>query len=183
MGVVRPAAAGRGGRLSNTWLTYPRDGDNTGKGRPRPIYKSPLAWYGRNTMINDYYLAGIIDGEASFVIVFKKDKRYRTGIHVITRFTLPQKNKQLLEEIKRYLGMGRIYWHSRDRLWYFEITSYRELYELTTRICPKLILKRNKCLKMHKILEYILSGKHLTRDGLFKIMKVWAAPETGANPR
>ena len=31
MGVVRPAAAGRGGRLSNTWLTYPRDGDNTGK--------------------------------------------------------------------------------------------------------------------------------------------------------
>ena len=31
MGVVRPAAAGRGGRLSNTWLTYPREGDNTGK--------------------------------------------------------------------------------------------------------------------------------------------------------
>lgn len=31
MGVVRSAAAERGGRLSNTWLTYPREGDNTGK--------------------------------------------------------------------------------------------------------------------------------------------------------
>ncbi len=31
MGVERPAAAGRGERLSNTWLTYPRDGDNSGK--------------------------------------------------------------------------------------------------------------------------------------------------------
>lgn len=31
MGVVRSAAAGRGGRLSNTWPTYPREGDNTGK--------------------------------------------------------------------------------------------------------------------------------------------------------
>ena len=31
MGVARPAAAGSGGRLSNTWLTYPRDGDNPGK--------------------------------------------------------------------------------------------------------------------------------------------------------
>jgi len=25
------ATAGRGGRLSNTWLTYPREGDNLGK--------------------------------------------------------------------------------------------------------------------------------------------------------
>ncbi|ESQ26033.1 MAG: hypothetical protein OSP8Acid_03140 [uncultured Acidilobus sp. OSP8] len=31
MGVARPAAAGRGARLSNTWLTCPRDGDNPGK--------------------------------------------------------------------------------------------------------------------------------------------------------
>ena len=31
MGVERSAAADRGERLSNTWLTYPRDGDNSGK--------------------------------------------------------------------------------------------------------------------------------------------------------
>ncbi len=31
MGVVRPRTRGRGGRLSNTWPTYPRDGDNPGK--------------------------------------------------------------------------------------------------------------------------------------------------------
>ena len=31
MEVVRPPSGGRGGRLSNTWLTYPRDGDSPGK--------------------------------------------------------------------------------------------------------------------------------------------------------
>ncbi len=31
MGAERLAAAGRRERLSNTWLTYPRDGDNPGK--------------------------------------------------------------------------------------------------------------------------------------------------------
>ena len=31
MEVERLASAGRGRRLSNTWLTYPRDGDSPGK--------------------------------------------------------------------------------------------------------------------------------------------------------
>ena len=31
MGVAHPTAVGCGERLSNTWLTYPRDGDNSGK--------------------------------------------------------------------------------------------------------------------------------------------------------
>ncbi len=31
MRVVRPGTAGRGARLSNTCLTYPREGDNPGK--------------------------------------------------------------------------------------------------------------------------------------------------------
>lgn len=31
MGVVRSRARERGGRLSNTWLTYPEEGDNPGK--------------------------------------------------------------------------------------------------------------------------------------------------------
>ena len=31
MGAARPIAIGRGARLSNAWLTYPRDWDNSGK--------------------------------------------------------------------------------------------------------------------------------------------------------
>ena len=42
MGVERPAAVGRGGRLSNTWLTYPRDGDNRGKLRLIPDRRGGL---------------------------------------------------------------------------------------------------------------------------------------------
>lgn len=36
MRVVRPGTAGRGARLSNTCLTYPREGDNPGKLGPIP---------------------------------------------------------------------------------------------------------------------------------------------------
>jgi hypothetical protein len=60
MGVARPRK-GRGGRLRNTWLTYPRDGDSPGKlglipdrrgGLERfPAQKpTPRCWCGRPRM-------------------------------------------------------------------------------------------------------------------------------------
>ena len=39
------ATAGRGGRLSNTWLTYPREGDNLGKLRLIPHRWRGLEWF------------------------------------------------------------------------------------------------------------------------------------------
>jgi intein-encoded DNA endonuclease-like protein len=134
-------------------------------------------------IVNLDYIAGIIDGEASFIIVFRKDKRYRTGIHVVTRFSLPQKDPMLLKILKEYLGMGSIYFHKRDRIWYYEITSYKSLYKLTSMICDKLILKREKCFRFRKILKLILNKKHLTLEGINYLKRVWLAPETGANPR
>ena len=65
------------------------------------------------------YLAGLIDGEASFIIVFKKDRRYRTGVRVFVRFSLPQKERWVLEQVREFLGgIGNIYWHSRDKIRY-----------------------------------------------------------------
>ncbi len=134
--------------------------------------------------MNDDYLAGLIDGEASFIIVFRRDKRYRIGIRIFTKFSLPQKDKWFLERIRNYLGdIGNIYYHKRDKLWYFEITSYNELYDLTNRICDKLVLKREKCKRFNIILRMILNKEHLTYEGLNKIKAAWLAPETGANPR
>jgi hypothetical protein len=44
MRVVRPGLAGRGARLSNTWPTYPRDGDNPGKLGLIPDRRWLLEW-------------------------------------------------------------------------------------------------------------------------------------------
>jgi intein-encoded DNA endonuclease-like protein len=71
--------------------------------------------------VNLDYLAGIIDGEASFIVVFKKDARYKIGTRIVMRFSLPQRDRRLLEMIRDYLGMGSIYYHRRDDLWYYEI--------------------------------------------------------------
>ena len=134
-------------------------------------------------VVNDDYLAGIIDGEASFVIVVKKDERYRAGYRVITKFVLPQKNKQLLEMVREYLGFGKIYWYARDKLWYYEVYSRRDLHMLCSRICDKLVLKRNKCMRFKKILELLPPfTKYVSRETIAFIKTTWTAPETGANP-
>ncbi len=133
--------------------------------------------------MNDYYLAGLIDGEASFIVMIVRDNRYRVGYRVKTKFTLPQKEKQLLDIVREYLGFGKIYWHRRDELWYYEVHSRKELFMLCNRICNKLIIKRDKCLKFRQIIALLLYKKHYTPEIITIIKKAWTTPETGANPR
>lgn len=45
MGVLHSRVRECGGRLSNTWLTYPRDGDNPGKLGIIPDREGVLEWF------------------------------------------------------------------------------------------------------------------------------------------
>ena len=117
MGVVRPGVSGRGGRLSNTWLTCPRDGDNPlGKVCHTASFSTicNLRILGLHLNLTLDYIAGFFDGEGSIIVRLKKDPRYHAGYQVVLKITLHQKSKAILEEILKSLGVdGKIYFHKR----------------------------------------------------------------------
>ena len=130
------------------------------------------------------YIAGFFDGEGSFIVKITRDKRYKSGYHIVVKVAIPQKNKEILEMIKDSLGIeANIYFHSRDKLWYLEIYRLNDVKKFVDKVCPRLILKKEKCLRLRKIITLMEKGAHLSPPGIKLIKAAWAAPETGANPR
>ena len=61
--------AGRGGRLSNAWLTYPREGDNPGKLGLIPHRRGHLEWVRTERGVTPSSSRSPEDGAASYQVV------------------------------------------------------------------------------------------------------------------
>ena len=57
-------------------------------------------------MITEEYIVGLVDGEGSFQVQLRKDRKNPT-----IRFSLKlqEKDKEILEELKSFFGCGNIY--------------------------------------------------------------------------
>jgi len=119
------------------------------------------------------YTAGFFDGEGSIVVRFKKDKRYKSGIHILIKVNVTQKDRKVLEDIRSVFVCGHVYFHKRDKLWYLEIYRIREIEKFINAILPYSRVK--------KVLKIIKKKEHLSSDVLKKIKILWLGPETGAN--
>ena len=127
------------------------------------------------------YIAGFFDGEGSFVIRFKPDERYVTGIQVESHINITQKNLEILKLIQEELKMGKIYFHSRDQLWFLNIYKIGDKMKFVELMKDKLFVKKDKLEKFSVILEMLKNKQHLSKKGLKKLKMIWSAPETEAN--
>lgn len=84
--------------------------------------------YLNSNFINPWFLTGFADGEGCFIISVYKTKDVKIGWRVILGFVigLHEKDKVILENIKIYLGIGKIYKLGSNSIQY-KIQSFSEI--------------------------------------------------------
>lgn len=127
------------------------------------------------------YVAGFFDGEGSFVVSLKPDKRYVNGVQIDTHINITQKNQEVLKLIQQEFQMGKIYFHSRDKLWHFNIYKLNDKLKFVEMLKNRLFVKQGQLKKFSAVLQMLRQKEHLTKEGLNKLKMTLSAPETELN--
>lgn len=130
----------------------------------------------------DSFIKGFVDGEGCFSIVMVKDKSYKLGWQVKPKFSigLHKKDKDLLEFIKDYLGIGGISSQGINGVQFYinSIKDHKILIEFFNK--NTLYSKKNIDFYIYKlIIELIIRKEHLTQEGLQKIVALKSILNTG----
>ena len=118
----------------------------------------------------------LVSGEGNFFVDIFKSSSNKIGYQVKLRLSVTQHNrdKELLELIASYLGVGIVNIHS-ENAYVFKITK---LVDLTTKIIPLFEKNSIQGIKHLDFLDFcdvakIMSeGKHLTSEGLDLIRRI-----------
>lgn len=133
--------------------------------------------------ITSDYVVGLVDGEGSFTCYVKdpdsqKQVKRRTKVEPRFFLKLIEKDKEILDELKKFFGCGNVYFQKDTRAnhqqcYRFEVSNR---HDLKTIIIP--FFKRNS-LKLRskngdfeifcKIFEMIMNDDHFTDEGLRRI--------------
>lgn len=103
--------------------------------------------------MNIDYVAGFFDGEGSITI---NRNRVRTST--------PQTNKEVLERIRDYIGVGSVYALTKRKehwkeAWVYSTTSNSDSLELLTKLYPHLILKQRRAIEAIEVLKEYFDKK------------------------
>lgn len=136
--------------------------------------------------ISDDYLAGFVEGEGMFYIGIVPSKETTSGWQVIYFFKVSQNpsGKIVLDYLKKRLNCGYIKANSQtdltDRSLAFVVRNYNDLIQ---KVIPffegKLFIKKNNFEKFKQVLVLVGQGKHLTKNGLNKVIDLAYAMNTG----
>jgi hypothetical protein len=124
-----------------------------------------------NEDLNNYWLSGFSDANASFQIKIISRKNER--IEVRLSFQIDQKRKDLLNLIQKFLGGNTYYRKSQDTFYYSstnfgsakKVIKYFDTFHLLSS-------KHVNYLKWRKAYLIIQDKKHLSESGLNKIIKL-----------
>lgn len=102
------------------------------------------------------YIAGFFDGEGNCQSMTSKYN------HIYFKFRISNNSKESLEQVKNYLGYGRIGINNKKLKkpthhinWVLEIARYHDVVDFAKRILPHLIIKKAK---VEKALEYLINN-------------------------
>jgi hypothetical protein len=116
------------------------------------------------------YIRGFVDGEGSFHVGIEPNKSMRTGFQLVPKFSVglsdKAENREVLEAIRRTLGVGKVYANSNHVEYIVE-----KIGDLTRYVIPffeknPLIIKRADFDVWKQIIKHINRGDHLTKYGM-----------------
>ena len=150
------------------------------------LYKKERRFYStldnlNNNNINPWFLTGFIDGEGCFRISLTKVNRpIGWRVQLFFQISLHEKDRVLLENIKDYLGVGKIH-NSGKNLIQYRIQTFDELTILIKhmRKYPLITQKKADFELFNKAHELILENEHLNKEGLLKIVSLKASLNLG----
>lgn len=109
-------------------------------------------------MLTDDYIAGLFDGEGCAILQIHNDKRGKGHSYLEPQVCITSCNKELLEEIKMYMGCGKIWENSNHRngnnhCYKLFFTKQHDMSTVLKRIYPMLRIKRDAADKVIKFLD------------------------------
>jgi hypothetical protein len=128
-----------------------------------------------------YYVAGFVDGEGSFHLAVQKNPSVRTLWQIVPEFQVSQHeaSKEVLLLLRNVLGCGYVKPNhkssSRDVTWVYVVRSRQDL---ATKVIPFFREFRLRTEKRHdfevfsEIVSSMCQGKHRTKEGLGKLLKL-----------
>ncbi len=133
--------------------------------------------------LNPNYIIGLTDGEGSFTAYVRNPdiiKKVKRRAKVEPRFFLKliEKDKKILDKLKKYFGCGNVYFQQDKRpnhqnCYRFEVANRNDLEKIIIpffkRNSLKLRSKKSDFEIFCKILKMVQQKKHLEESGLRKI--------------
>lgn len=132
--------------------------------------------------IHPLYITGFTDAEGSFSLSISASSKYSTGFLVKLLFDigLDKRDRELLEIIQSYFGVGKIYERGKSVIDY-RVQSVEELEVIINHFDSyPLITDKWADYQLFKMAFYILKSKeHLTTEGINKLLSIKASMNKG----
>lgn len=133
--------------------------------------------------INPWFITGFAEGGGSFIVNVLKSDKNKTGWRVQVEFKigLHKKDLSLLEEIKKFFGVGAIYYQAEDSV-QFKVHSIKELLVITYHFdkYPPITIKKAGDFQLFKQVVYMMLNKeHFTSEGLRQVISIKASLNLG----
>ncbi len=130
----------------------------------------------KNMNINPYWVSGFVDGEGTFYVGVNKNSTMNIGYQVLPEFRIVQHKKdiKLLYALKKFFKAGVVRVNHDDR-YELRIRSIEHLNKIVIPHFNKyelLTQKKFDFIKFRKIINLINQNKHLTKNGLLKIIEI-----------
>lgn len=135
--------------------------------------------YRNNTNINPWFLTGFIDGEGCFRISLTKvNSAIGWRVQLFFQINLHEKDRVLLENIKNYLGVGKIH-NSGKNLIQYRIQTLNELTIIIAHLEKFPLISQKKAdFELFKK-TYVMRKEHLNKEGILKIVSLKASLNLG----
>lgn len=136
----------------------------------------------QNSTLSPWFISGFIDGEGCFYLNIYKDKSCSMGwaIKPSLKISLNKKDIALLEKIKNFFGVGKIY-KQRENSVEYRVQSLKDLKIIISHIdkYPIITEKQVDYELFKKAVNLMLNKEHLTQAGFNKIISIKAAINWG----
>lgn len=122
-----------------------------------------------------WYVAGFVDGEGSFNVVFRPRTDHATPWRVSLCFNVSQRDKVILALLKRHLGCGTLRGRD-DGVWYFEVNNLNAIRENVIPFFKRfgfLSAKKKRDFSLFcRIAELVAAGRQRDLEGLTEILRL-----------